>query len=109
MVAQADVTVSAQRDADLAGIDQPDGSGDQSPACATCSFGFDGSEDLGNGLKAIYRLDWQYDSNSGTAPAGRDQWLGVSGNFGEVKVGTMSTATSLKARRPTRFIVRRCP
>ena len=100
MVAQADVTVSGQRDAALAGPDQPEGSGDQSPACTTCSFGFDGSEDLGNGLKAIYRLDRQYDSNSGTAPVGRDQWLGVSGNFGEVKVGTMSTRYKSEGATP---------
>jgi predicted porin len=100
MVAQADVTLSGQRDASLSGLDQPDGSGDQSPVCATCSIGFDGSEDLGNGLKAIYRLDWQYDGNSGTGPAGRDQWLGVSGNFGEVKVGTMSTRYKSEGATP---------
>jgi predicted porin len=86
-----------------------------------------GSEDLGNGLKAIFKLDFQYDtterntgrargsSSSSTAavntPAGtatityltsasvsdtssitdRDQWLGLAGNFGQVRVGTIST------------------
>ena len=30
--------------------------------CTTCSFGFQGSEDLGNGLKAIFLIDFQYDT-----------------------------------------------
>jgi len=30
--------------------------------CTTCSVGFKGSEDLGNGLKAIFKLDFQYDT-----------------------------------------------
>jgi predicted porin len=31
--------------------------------CTTCSVGVKGSEDLGNGLKAMFFLDWQYDIN----------------------------------------------
>ena len=30
--------------------------------CTTCSFGFKGSEDLGNGLSAIFKIDFQYDT-----------------------------------------------
>jgi predicted porin len=30
--------------------------------CTTCSIGFKGSEDLGNGLKAIFKIDFQYDT-----------------------------------------------
>jgi hypothetical protein len=30
--------------------------------CTTCSIGFKGSEDLGNGLKAIFSIDFQYNT-----------------------------------------------
>ena len=75
--------------------------------CTTCSVGVKGSEDLGNGLKALFFLDWQYDINgNGGAYShvyeksanetngglkGRDQWVGLGGGFGTMKVGTMST------------------
>jgi len=65
--------------------------------CTTCSIGFKGSEDLGNGLKAIFYLDFQFDSfnrNTGdkkNSLTDRDQWLGLSGNFGQVRFGSIST------------------
>jgi predicted porin len=91
--------------------------------CTTCSIGFKGSEDLGNGLKAIFSIDFQYDTTernpqtesasfitTTTTPSGgtstfvtsvsvvtktaitdRDQWLGLSGGFGKVRIGTIST------------------
>jgi predicted porin len=59
--------------------------------CTDCSLGFKGSEDLGNGLKALFFLDFQYDINNSTSLDGRDQWLGMGGNFGTLKAGTMST------------------
>jgi predicted porin len=59
--------------------------------CTDCSIGFKGSEDLGNGLKALFFLDFEYDINASTSLDGRDQWLGMGGNFGTLKAGTMST------------------
>ncbi len=67
--------------------------------CTTCSFGFKGSEDLGNGLKAIFKIDFQYDTTerNGSNPIGnnaitdRDQWLGLDSNFGKLRIGTIST------------------
>ena len=69
------------------------GSNNTQLACTTCSIGFKGSEDLGNGLKALFFLDWQYDinGNDNGGLTGRDQWLGLGGNFGTLKAGTMST------------------
>ena len=92
MTAQGEVTVFGHGDASQAGFNQPDQSVESSPECINCTFGFDGNNDLGNGLKAIYRLDWEYHGGNSTSPANRDRWLGISGNFGEVKVGTLSTS-----------------
>jgi predicted porin len=96
-VVQADVQVMGHIDESINYID-----GKNSPyvdkgdtetrfICTTCSIGFKGSEDLGNGLKALFFLDWQYDINNSTGLTGRDQYLGLGGNFGTVKVGTTST------------------
>jgi predicted porin len=125
--AQADVTVFGHIDTSIVNSDNyvTPNSSDNSFVCTTCSIGFKGSEDLGNGLKAIFSIDFQYDTterNNGavsqskqngfvSTPAGsvtapvvtnvsgstdsitdRDQWLGLAGNFGQVRVGTISTS-----------------
>jgi predicted porin len=65
---------------------------DANLVCTTCSIGFSGSEDLGNGLKAIFKLDWEYDiNNRNNNITDRDQWVGLAGGFGKVVVGTTST------------------
>jgi len=58
------------------------------------SIGVKGSEDLGNGLKAIFMLDFQYDIDNvnSSSLSDRDQWVGLAGNFGTVKFGTASTS-----------------
>ncbi len=91
MTAQGEVTVFGHGDANQARVAPPDQTVESSPECINCTFGFDGNNDLGNGLKAIYRLDWEYHGGNSTSPDSRDRWLGISGNFGEVKVGTLST------------------
>ena len=71
----------------------------------TSRFGFKGSEDLGGGLKANFVLEAGFDpstgvSNSYTSPYtgktdsaifGRQSWVGLSGGFGEVRLGKMWT------------------
>jgi predicted porin len=112
--AQADVTVFGQIDESIVNSQDYVTSGnDTNFVCTTCSIGFKGSEDLGNGLKAIFKIDFQYDINNrnngkvsqsknttgvvtnvtGSADSitDRDQWLGLAGNFGQVRVGTIST------------------
>ena len=139
--AVADVTVFGHLDTSVDYIDQNDSTTNLN--CNTCSLGFKGSEDLGNGLKAIFKLDFQFDMTerngktsvrkgasvtgqtvgaitskggpvidptntttklvTGTAPnavtsvsdtdsiTDRDQWLGLAGNFGQIRFGTIST------------------
>jgi predicted porin len=77
----------------------------------TSRFGLKGSEDLGGGLKANFLLESGFDVSTGVAnnhvspynfnangtPVesnsvfGRNSWVGVSGGFGEVKLGKMWT------------------
>ena len=71
----------------------------------TSRFGFKGSEDLGGGLKANFLLEAGYDISTGAANNytnpftnqtssaifGRQSWVGLSGGFGEIKLGKMWT------------------
>ena len=81
----------------------------------TSRFGLKGSEDLGGGLKANFVLEGGFDASTGaansytspfptaisagnptgfqtsTATFGRQSWVGLSGGFGEVKLGKMWT------------------
>jgi predicted porin len=71
----------------------------------TSRFGFKGSEDLGGGLKANFVLEAGFDASTGAsnnygnpftgttsnATFGRQSWVGLSGGFGEVKLGKMWT------------------
>jgi len=150
--AVADVTVFGHLDTSIDYVDRNDSRTNLN--CNTCSIGFKGSEDLGNGLKAIFKIDFQYDMterNNGKVSSrsrshsavtevltsrtkvvgditktgttkftrksvvngvsttrdtfdavtnvdghadsiiDRDQWLGLAGNFGQVRFGTIST------------------
>ena len=73
----------------------------------TSAIGVKGSEDLGDGVKAIYKMEFQVDvsDNGDTAkdpgsakePKGfvgvvnRDQFVGLKGGMGTIKFGTMSS------------------
>ena len=73
----------------------------------TSSIGVKGSEDLGDGMKAIYKVEFQIgigtkpDTTPDTGEAlgssgvgdlsGRDQFVGLKGGFGTIKFGTMSS------------------
>ncbi len=69
-------------------------------------IGVKGSEDLGNGLKAIYKMEWQVDVAGGsgattgtTALKDRNAYLGLAGGFGAVLLGRHDTPT--KMAQPT--------
>lgn len=55
-------------------------------------LGFKGSEDLGNGLKAIFKLEMGVNADTGASAQGglafgRAAWVGLAGDFGSVKLG----------------------
>lgn len=58
---------------------------------ATSSLGVKGSEDLGNGVKAFYKAEYQFDSANAGGLTGRDQYAGLTGGMGTIKLGTMSS------------------
>ncbi len=114
-VASADIVLFGHIDTSYDATDI-DGGGDlQRFNCTTCSIGFKGSEDLGNGLKAIFSLDFEYNTvernpvstvtytiptvsgtlttvvSGSSAITDRDQWVGLSGGFGQLRFGTIST------------------
>ena len=91
-LAAADITLFGHIDTSIDATDVDGGSDDINMNCTTCSIGFKGSEDLGNGLKAIFSLDFQYDTTErNSSLTDRDQWLGLSGGFGQLRLGTIST------------------
>ncbi|GLS15764.1 porin [Hydrogenophaga electricum] len=54
----------------------------------TSRWGLKGSEDLGGGLKANFTFEQGVDLTSGAASGfNRQAWVGLSGGFGEVKLG----------------------
>lgn len=63
---------------------------------ATSRWGVQGSEDLGGGLKAIFKLEQGFDASNGTATAGtafnRQSWVGLEGGFGTVQIGNVWSA-----------------
>lgn len=61
----------------------------------TNRFGFKGSEDLGNGLKAIYEFEFGFSGDSGQSFGGttnRHSWVGLTGAFGTALGGRVDGA-----------------
>jgi predicted porin len=59
----------------------------------TSAIGVKGSEDLGNGLSAFFKVEWDADLVNGGDFKGRDQFIGLKmQRFGKLTFGTMSTA-----------------
>jgi predicted porin len=55
-------------------------------------YGFKGSENLGNGARLTFQLEQGFDATTGTATDAtaafnRLAWIGVSGSFGELRLG----------------------
>lgn len=63
---------------------------------ATSRWGVQGSEDLGGGLKAIFKLEQGFNASTGTANTGtafdRQSWVGLEGGFGTAQFGNVWSA-----------------
>lgn len=62
-------------------------------------FGIKGSEDLGNGLKAVYKIEFGLDLAGVDGVTARNQYVGLKGGFGTVLMG--SHDTPLKMIQPS--------
>jgi predicted porin len=57
-------------------------------------IGFKGSEDLGNGLKAVFKIEREVDLTGETSELkARNTYVGIKGNFGQAVVGIHDTPT----------------
>jgi len=92
--AQSSVTLYGRVDMSLAHTTN-DATGLVSGFNSPSVFGLKGSEDLGGGLKANFGLESSGFDSTGSlgsgALFGRAAWVGVSGGFGEVKLGRKSS------------------
>ncbi|TBR13095.1 MAG: porin [Rugosibacter sp.] len=63
-------------------------------------IGFRGTENLGNGLNALFQFesDAKFD-NGGSLNTNRDSFVGLSGGFGKVLLGTLTAPTRALAAR----------
>ena len=95
-MAQSTVTVYGIIDAGFQNFDNGADSYTRSTnnALATSRLGFRGSEDLGGGLKANFQLEATLNPSEGGVGSttanqtfNREAWVGVSGGFGELRVG----------------------
>ncbi|MBV8680625.1 MAG: porin, partial [Aquitalea sp.] len=105
--AMADVTIYGTIAADIQNGKTYDGQASSGKKSATriddagSSIGFKGTEDLGNGLKAIWQVEQglNIDGTSGSSSANgysgnlasRDSFVGLQGSFGKVRLGRLST------------------
>jgi predicted porin len=67
-----------------------------SSAVAPTRLGFQGSEDLGGGTQAIFRLESGFNADTGALANngvlfGREAWVGLKGGFGQVQLGVNYT------------------
>ena len=68
----------------------------------TSRIGFKGSEDLGNGLKAIWKAEIGYNldgTNGGGWGAGRNSYIGLAGDWGTVLMGKHDTPLKISTGR----------
>lgn len=105
-MAQSSVTVYGRIDLSVGSIEQTSGaflgsgrdnSGVFSGALTTSRYGFRGTEDLGGGLKANFQLENGFNADSGTLGSSdtafnRQSWVGLSGGFGQIRLGKTDSA-----------------
>lgn len=106
-MAQSSVTLYGVVDTSIAyesgGTNKGDGSwtGIQNNGNVNSRLGFKGSEDLGGGLKANFVLEAHLAPDTGATPLsfGRQSTVGLSGSFGEVRLGRELAAAYTAIRR----------
>lgn len=85
----ADVTVYGKLHMSVDSVDLDNGTfKGQTVTSRASRIGFKGTEDLGNGLKAIWKAEFEMEmDNKSALTNGRDTYVGLAGNFGSVLLG----------------------
>ncbi|WP_024304039.1 porin [Pseudogulbenkiania sp. MAI-1] len=95
VAAMADVTLYGKIKMGVENVKEGDSSSVNRIDDIGTRIGFKGSEDLGNGLKAIWQVEQKVSIDDKGAAGGtwasRDSFLGFQGDFGKVKFGRLST------------------
>ncbi|MBA4742090.1 MAG: porin [Azoarcus sp.] len=89
VMAQSNVTIYGIVDVGMVYAKQGDNKfrGVESGTLRASRIGFKGTEDLGNGLKAKFNLEYGIAADTGTALTPRRSYLGLEGGFGFVGLG----------------------
>ncbi|AKZ63344.1 porin [Herbaspirillum hiltneri N3] len=101
-LAQSNVTIYGIVDTSIRYVSNDNAQGNSNlrmdnGAISNSRLGFKGVEDLGGGLKAEFRLENGFNSDTGALANGagvlfgRQSWVGLSGSFGKVSVGRQNT------------------
>jgi len=102
---QLDVSIDAfdQDNITVNGVRVAEGNDDVNLRSNTSAIGVKGAEDLGNGLEAFFKVEYQTDlvnDSNGDGWTGRDQYLGLGQEVvGKLALGTMSTAYKAQAAK----------
>ena len=93
IAAQADVKIFGKLQVEAVNLDGGafDSYTQQGDAGGMSRLGFDASKDLGNGLKAIGRYDFQLNPSNGSAPVAREQYVGLAGGWGAFIAGRVQS------------------
>lgn len=92
LAAQADVKVYGRAQVEIGNTDGGTATTDQFHTTdkSMGRIGVTGSEDLGNGLKAIFKFEWKVDTTLGGAAVGtRESYVGLKTGFGTFKAGAV--------------------
>ena len=77
--------------------DLTDNDGTWSISNRSSRIGFKGSEDLGNGLKAIWKAETKYNIDTGGWGSGRNAYIGLAGDWGTVLTGKLDVFSDTMA------------
>ncbi|MEX5746196.1 porin [Massilia sp. X63] len=108
--AQGAVTVYGIVDTALAHTSNADAAGNSATRLSSLTgslpsrIGFRGSEDLGNGLAAVFTLESGFNPDTGVSGQGgrlfgRQAWVGLKGSWGTLQVGRILNMTFLATAR----------
>lgn len=91
MAATADVTIYGKVHTSIDFIDPEAGDSIYDVTSRASRLGFKGSEDLGDGLKLIWKMETTYNTAEGGFGSGRNTYIGLAGGWGTFLYGRHDT------------------